>query len=362
MGPASHTSAVSNEVTAARLTAQLLSGPPGGSPEAVAQRLLAVQAQDARGARLAVRSRSVGLLATDVDDALDDGRLLITWVNRGTLHLIRAEDYWLLHPLTTPQLETGNRRRLRQEGVSERQAERGVDVVADAVLSHGPQTRAELRARLEAARVPTAGQALVHVLVAATLRGHVVRGPMRGAEHAYVAVSDWLGDAPEPLERPDALALLGRRYLAGHGPADARDLARWAGLTLGDARAALGSITTEVTETPDGLVDLVDRVAPAALPEPRLLGPFDPLLLGWVSREPFVGTYQGVVTDNGLFRACALVKGRVVATWTLRGTTLTVRLLERVTASAVKALRVDAADIVRFLGLPDRTEVVVDQP
>ena len=49
----------------------------------------------------------------------------------------------------------------------------------------------------------------------------------------------------------------------------------------------------------------------ARLPKPRLLGPFDPLLLGWVSRDSFVGTHQGVVTNNGLFRACALVTGRV---------------------------------------------------
>jgi hypothetical protein len=360
MRPGSRNSDVTKEVTAARLTAQLLSGPPATSPEAVAQRLLAVQAQDARGARLAVRSRSVGLHASDVDDALNDGRLVITWVNRGTLHLISAEDYWLLHPLTTPQLVTGNRRRLRQEGVSERQAERGVDVVAEAV-SHGPQTRAELRARLDAARVPTARQALVHVLVAATLRGHVVRGPMRGSDHAYVAVSDWLCDAPESLERPDALTLLARRYLAGHGPADARDLARWAGLTLGDARIAFRGIADEVVERPDGLVDLADRDPPAKLPAPRLLGPFDPLLLGWVSREPFVGTHEGVVTSNGLFRACALVKGRVVAIWGLSGATLTLQPLEGLTASVVKALRSDATDVVGFLGLPDDTEVVVDQ-
>ena len=324
-------------------------------------RLLAVQAQDARGARLAVRSRSVGLRATDVDDALSDGRLLITWLNRGTLHLVGAEDYWWLHPLTTPQLETGNRRRLRQEGVSEHQAERGVDVVAEAVRSHGPQTRAELRERLDAAGVPTAGQALAHVLLAATLRGHVVRGPMRGAEHAFVAVADWLGEAPEPLERPEALARLARRYLAGHGPADAPDLARWAGITLGDARTAFGGIEAEVAEQPGGLVDLADRDEAAGLPGPRLLGPFDPLLLGWVSRAPLVGAHQGIVTSNGLFRACALVDGHVVATWTLSGATLTVKLLEPVNARAIKALRADAADVLRFLGLPDDAAIVVEQ-
>jgi Winged helix DNA-binding domain len=189
----------------------------------------------------------------------------------------------------------------------------------------------------------------------------VIRGPMRGAEHAFVAVSDWLGDAPEPLDRSDALARLARRYLAGHGPADAPDLARWAGITLGDARIAFGGVADEVIERPDGLIDLVDRATPAKLPKPRLLGPFDPLLLGWGSREPFVGTHQGVVTNNGLFRACALVKGRVVATWGLSGTTLTLKPLEPVSAAVVKALRADAADVVRFLGLADETKVVVAQ-
>jgi hypothetical protein len=212
----------------ARFRAQLLTGPRNRSSEAVVERLLAVQAQDPRGARLAVRSRSVGLRAADVDDALTDRRsLVISWLNRGTLHLVRPEDYWWLHELTTPQIETTNRRRLHQEGVSDAQAARGIRVVSDAVRSNGPQTRRELRRRLDAAHVPTAGQALVHVLFAASLRGEIVRGPMREGEHAFVAVSDWLGDPPEPLERSAALARLARRYLAGHGPADARDLAKW---------------------------------------------------------------------------------------------------------------------------------------
>jgi Winged helix DNA-binding domain len=342
---------------APRLTAQLLSGPRAASAEAVVERLLAVQAQDGRGARLAVRSRSSGLHASDVDDALNAARLLITWVNRGTLHLVRADDYWWLHPLTTPQLEVANRRRLAQEGVSPKQAARGVEVVTEAVLTHGPQTRGELRQRLEAARVPTAGQALIHVLVAATIRGAVVRGPMRGAQHAFVAVSDWLGDAPTPLARPDALAMLARRYLAGHGPADARDLAKWAGLPLGDARIAVAGIRDETVDRPDGLVDLADRAPAAPLPKPRLLGPFDPLLHGWVSREAVVGPHQPIVTSNGLFRASALVRGRVVGVWTLNGTQLTVKLLEPVTPAAVAALRTDASDVLRFLGLPEQSEI-----
>jgi hypothetical protein len=342
-----------------RLTAQQLSGPPADSAEAVVERLLAVQAQDPRGARLTVRSRTIGLHRADVDDALTDRRsMLISWLNRGTLHLVTPDDYWLLHPLTTPQLVTGNRRRLRQEGVSEAQAEHGIDVIADAVTADGPLTRGELRGRLDAERIPTTGQALVHLLMAASLRGAVVRGPMRGTDHAFVAVPQWLGAPPAVLDRRDALAVLARRYLSGHGPADARDLAKWAGVTLTDARIGLDGIADEVIER-DGLIDLADREPPASMPEPRLLGPFDPLLLGWVDRTPFVGPHT-VVTVNGLFRACVLVDGRVVGTWGLRDTTLTVTPLEKISTSAVDALREDAADVVRFLGLPDSTRVVFD--
>jgi hypothetical protein len=180
---------------------------------------------------------------------------------------------------------------------------------------------------------------------------------MCDTEHGYVGVSDWLGDPPEPLERGDGLALLARRYLAGHGPADARDLARWAGLPLGEARLGLDRIAAELVQRPGGLVDLSDRPAAAELPPPRLLGAFDPLLLGWVSRQPFVGDHATVVTTNGVFRPFALVEGRVVATWGLRGARLTVRLLEPVTTSVIDVLREDAADVLRFLGLPDGTSI-----
>ena len=53
-----------------RFAAQLLTGPPARSAEEVTGRLLAVQAQDPRGARLAIRARSAGLTAADVDRAL----------------------------------------------------------------------------------------------------------------------------------------------------------------------------------------------------------------------------------------------------------------------------------------------------
>ncbi len=334
---------------AERLTAQALSGEPLRSPEAVAERLLAVQGQDPRGARLAVRARTAGVGAADVDRALSEERsLLITWLNRGTLHLVRSEDYPWLQALTTPPLRTSATRRLRQEGVSERDTERAIRIIEEALAEEGPQTRLQLRERLDRAEVPTAGQALIHLLFLAAVRGIAVRGPMVGKDHAYVLVRDWLGEQ-KPVDRERALAELARRYLVGHGPADDRDLARWAGLPLRDARAGLAAIAGELEQRDDGLVDLARRGPAEPLPPPRLLGAYDPLLLGWTSREEVVGPHKILVTNNGLFRPFALVKGRAVARWRLAGGRVTIEHLGKVTKRDTAKLEEDALAVQHFL-------------
>ena len=390
-------------VIAQRLSAQLLAGPPARDPTAVARRLLAIQGQDPRGARLAIRARTKGLTVADVDRALTDERsLLITWLNRGTLHLVASEDYHWLHALTTPPLHTANARRLAQEGVTPAEADRGVIVIERALGDEGPLTRAQLRERLTQAGVRTEGQALVHLLFAASLRGIAVRGPMIGSQHAYALVADWV-TAPPPIPRERALAQLARRYLAGHGPAGDRDLAKWAGLPLRDARAGLAAIASHLSQRPDGLVALSEPPATAELsepsataelseppatadlsgtpatadlsgtaatadlrpppsgelsaptaivelPPPRLLGAFEPALLGWSSREPILRGDPARIVGGGMFRPFALVNGRAVAVWKYVGGEVRIEPFVDLSPADLAALNEDARDLVRFLG------------
>jgi hypothetical protein len=353
-------------LAAQRLRAQLLSGPPAGTVTGVTDRLLAVQAQDQRGARLAIRARTSGLVAADVDRALTAERShVVSWLNRGTLHLVSAEDYWWLHPLTTPQMRSGNARRLAQEGVPPDDAERGVGVIRQSLTAEGPLTRAQLAGRVAAAGVRTRGQAMVHLLALATLRGLIVRGPMHGSEHAFVLVRDWLGAPPPPLDRDVALGLLARRYLAGHGPAADRDLAKWAGLPLGEARRGLAVVGSGLADRADGLASLAGPAEPDRpddddpVPPLRLLGAFDPLLLGWASREMFLAPGAPVITTNGLFRPFVLVGGRGAAVWGItRGKVMLDPagpggprgLLGRLSAPERAALAAETADVERFLG------------
>ncbi|HXV35133.1 MAG TPA: winged helix DNA-binding domain-containing protein [Gaiellaceae bacterium] len=324
------------ELRARRAKAQHLSEPAAGAREAVG-RLLAVQAQELRWARLAIRARTRGLTAAGVDRELSRGSLVVGWLLRGTLHLVLSEDYRWLLALTAPARLTANRRRLLQEGISVEAAERGVEAVRHALATEGPLTRPELGERLRAEGIRAEGQALPHLLMLAALRGVAVLGPFRHGRSAFALADDWLEPAA-PVERDAALAGLARRYLAGHGPATAADLARWAGLPLREARAGFAAASLPAGETP-----------PA--PPPRLLPAFDPYLLGWHDRSFAVPPAHArrVHPGGGVLRAVATVRGQVAGTWTLRGGAVELEPFAPLAPDDEAALAAEAADVARFL-------------
>jgi len=351
----------------ARAAAQLLDRPRAAGVAEVVARLLAVQAQDLRAARLALRARTTGLRAADVDAALTDERsVVVAWLGRGTLHLVGRDDYpWLLG-LTAPTRLTASRRRLGQLGVTPRQAERAMEVIERALAEEGPLTRPELAERLAARRIRTEGQATPHLLGLAGLRGIAVLGPLRDdGAHAFALTREWLGVAPDPAlegaEREAALAELARRYLAAHGPAAAADLAAWCGLPLRDAHAGLSAIAAELAPRDGDLFDLAargsadrggsaERGGSAAIP-PRLLPAFDPYLLGWKDRGFAVPARHAkrVHPGGGMLRATATVDGRAVGTWSAAGGQVAIELFGRLDAAAKQALREDGQDVERFL-------------
>jgi len=349
-----------------RSVSQLLDRRVRGGPDAGVRTLLAVQAQDRSAWRLALRARIDGITAEDVNIALTEKRsLVVAWLNRGTLHLVCTDDYpWLL-ALTAPTQVAANSRRLSQEGLSPDEVERGVHWIERSLASRGPMVRGQLRDGLAGLGIRTEGQALVHLIFAAVIRGLAVLGPMVGGEQAFVHAREWLGAGadPPPIDRRDtALAELARRYLAGHGPATDRDLAKWAGLPLRDARAGLRAVASELTEFDGGLVDLASRragdgVLESELLPPRLLPAYDPCLVGWREREPFLRRADeplAIPTGGGLFRPIATVEGVAAATWGVRrqGDRIAVRIdpFEPFDPEAMAALQGEAEDVARFEG------------
>jgi hypothetical protein len=247
---------------------------PGGD---VLRHLLAVQAQDVRTPALALEVRGGEV----------DASMRITWLMRSTLHLVHADDLGWLHPLFAPRMEAGTRRRLRQLGVSDAQAERAVELIASFV----PARRAELAEHLAAHGIPVEGQAIVHLLGRAAMQGRVVLTP----ERVFIPLA-----LPPAGDRQASLDEFARRYYAAHAGATADDLAYWSGLPKRDCR-------------PPGLSADDDG------PVPRVLLPaFDELLLGWRDRTPTVPAEhaKAVHPGGGILRPVVLEHGVAVGTWT----------------------------------------------
>jgi hypothetical protein len=306
-----------------------------------------VQAQEPRAARLAFRARSRRLTAADVDRARTEERsLLRAWCMRKTVHLIATEDVGWLLPLFSQIIVRWSRKRLADFGLDRNGQDRALAVLHDAVDRDGALTRPELAERLEAAGFDTANEFKVHLWLLATLDGDLCLGPDRGGQTCLVRTEDWIGK-PKLRPREDALAELARRYLRGYGPADERDLARWAGLPLRDARVGFERIAGEPTPAsrrPRG-------------PIVRLLGAFDNYNLGYVDRGFSVAPeYEKRVNPGGgIVRPAIVVDGQFVATWSSKrsGTRLTFNtepfdVLEPEVETAILA---EADDIRRFEGL-----------
>jgi Winged helix DNA-binding domain len=285
------------DLARARAAAQLLGPPKRRSPADVVKRLLAVQAQDFASVPLALRARSKGLTRGDVHAALDSGDLVLSWLNRGTLHLVCRDDYVRLFALTAPTLRTANKRRLAEEGVTNPAS--GIRAIVKA-LEAGPLLRREIGERVGA----TAG-ALTHLLLAATLDGLIVRGPVQGKDQTFVLVRDHLGELPK-VDREQAVIELARRYAAGHAQATDEDLAYWSGLPLRDVR---------------GRMPARSEGRQSALVRPKLLPPFDPYIMGWKDRTFAIpeAMRKRVMPGGGMFRAVVLVDGRVAGTWSRAG-------------------------------------------
>lgn len=330
---------------------------------AVVRQVGGLQAQDLPAALLSARARCRGLTAEAMEHALLETRSLVrTWLMRGTIHLVAAEDIGWLLAVFGPRFNNTSRRRREQLGLDDETAIRGACVLEDVLHRRGPLTRAEIRAEPALEAVPLDGQAAPHLIRYAALEGRLCYGPWQDGEPAYAALTAWI-DRPAPPPEHEALALLTRRYLRAYGPATPRDMATWSGLTLGPVREGFERIEDELaevvvegetawmlTEETQRLDDLPRRFGT------RLLPKYDTLLLGYRSRDWILPAAHAkrICPGGGLLRRSVLADGRIVGTWDpvrygddLR---VVVELFEDISPAARDELEVDAEDVGRFLG------------
>ncbi|RZQ60140.1 winged helix DNA-binding domain-containing protein [Amycolatopsis suaedae] len=350
----------------ATLARQLLLDRADMSPFDAVAHLCGMQAQEPQEPFTGLWSRLRAFDPATLSSLLTGRRVVRTHLMRRTVHLLTAEDVlaW----------RSRHDAMLRQRLLATYRAELdGVDLdelaaAGRALMADGrPRTMAELgRAFVE--RWPGAGHRPLGEILVSTLIP-MVQLPPRGVWRTKAAVSnlpvaDWLGrevDPPAPDGGDPVGQAMVRRYLAAYGPAAVADIRGWSGVA--GLPAAVSAMRDELVTFRDErgrqLVDLPG----APLPDPdtpapvRFLPAFDNAILGYHDRTRIIDDEHRNLSVAG--ERVVLVDGRVSATWTVDGGTVTVAPLRRLSRADRTAVTEEGQRLAAFLsdGESDRAAV-----
>ena len=341
-------------VAARRLSRQFISHTGPQRPEAVVERLGAIQAQEFEPALWGVGLRMRdGATATHVERAFTDGRILRTHVMRPTWHFVARDDIRWMQALTAPRVQRIAASYNRRLELDARTLTRALQIFERTLRDGRYLTRVELAEALTRNGLAIRGQRLAHVTMHAELEAVICSGPRRGTRSTYALVAERAPKAPL-LSRDEALATLSRRFFESHGPATIRDFVWWSGLTTADAKRGL-EIGRARREAIDGLTYWTVGSSPrSSVREARayLLPIYDEYLVAYRDRDAVPHWPAGSTPGRGLFafQHAVVIDGHVAGTWRLEANhKVHVVPLRRFTARERRAVAEAVRRYQRFL-------------
>jgi winged helix DNA-binding protein len=330
----------------------------------------ALQAQHWPAPPVALWSRVKGFAPEDLYAALDRGDLVTGTLLRTTLHLVSAREHAAYAAVAA---EVTDWRRSKAEASADAQR------LLDDLVAHARRTaRTSEDVAAFAEEWVEAHPKALHREEVKAQRSRNWRAVVRW--HGFVRVPEdggWgskspaaLRAAPKPrrkLALDAALDEVVRRHLRAFGPASADDVASWINWRPKPVREALERLEGKLARFEDeggrALFDLPDAPRPdAETPAPpRLLAPFDTILLAYASKHRariLPDAHRDAVYErrNLRIRPSYTVDGLVAGTWDVevkRGEAiLTLRPLERLPRTA-RAELVDEAERLVQTTRPD---------
>ncbi len=134
-----------DEIALHRMHNTRLIGEGFDKPEDVVKWLGAAQSQEYTDAKWSLGLRMKQAVDADIEQSLDDGRILRTHIMRPTWHFVHPEDIRWIHALTAPRVKQINRTVQRQLEMDDSLLARSNEVIARALQGSHYLTRTELQ-------------------------------------------------------------------------------------------------------------------------------------------------------------------------------------------------------------------------
>lgn len=318
-----------------RLLCQQLVAPVFEKPQELVAWMGAMQAQAYAMAKWAVGLRLKDGTLAGVDEALARGEILRTHVMRPTWHLVAAEDIRWMVKLSAARLRAANDSYGKSLNLDISPAlYNRVNGLLEQMLGEGEGslTKKEIAERLTQSGIGTDLDQTTRFLLRAETEGLVCSGPDKDGKPTYALLEERVPAAAKELHREEALATLALRYFQSHSPATLADFVWWSGLSLGEARQAIGLIGEKLIREKtqeDGMQWFVHvacreenkRSRIAAGGQTHLLPAFDEYLISYKDRTTVLAQEHQPKAFNrwGTFYPVIVHQGQVVGNWTKKG-------------------------------------------
>jgi hypothetical protein len=333
-----------------------------------AEHLVGLQAQAPMPPYYGLWSRLEGFDPHELGRMLTDREAVRLTLMRWTLHLVTVADALRLRPLLQPMIE----RRLPPSLRMDHAGREELVTAARELLRDRALTARELGAALVERGLGDDATVMGNV---ANAYVPMVQVPPRGVWGAggqarYATLQAWTGSQPEGEPSIDELVM---RYLRSFGPASAKDMQNWSGLTrLKPVFERLRpQLRTFHDEQGRELFDLPDAPRPHMdVPAPvRLLGEYDNVLLGHADRRRIIPEdfpWRAMLAD-GRFVNNLLVDGLLRATWWIerdgkRRATLAVRPFRKLSSAEREEVAAEARRMIDFAAADAKTRDVRFEP
>lgn len=279
----------------------------------------AIQSQDYVNSKWAIGARLPNITDLDIENEFEQKTILRTWIFRGTLHIVSANDLdWMLQLVSSKVVSISSSNYKRHE-LDETIFAKCFDILIKEMQSSNHLTRDELSLLFSKNGINIEGLRLSLILHRASIERIICNGSKKIKSQSF-ALFDEIVPKAKSFLREEALSKLALKYFSSHGPATIYDFSWWCGLSLTDVRMAFENIKSKLykiefnnekywSTSPDN--------SPKINQSTFLLPGFDEFILGYKNRsfiiEPLFANQ--VFTNNGIFYPIVVDNGKVVGTW-----------------------------------------------
>ncbi len=282
----------------------------------------AMQAQDYAMVKWAVGLRlKQGSLAT-VNEALQRGEIVRMHVMRPTWHLVAGEDIRWMLKLSGLRVKKCIDLWSKGKGIDipEGLYTRCNDLFGKVLSGRRCMTKERIEEELKRAGIPVDAERVRRYLLRSEVEGILCSGADEGGKPTYALLDEWVAPAPD-LSREEALAKLALNYFRSHAPATLKDFIWWSGLTISEAKRAVGALGNGLCRECIGGQEFLFHQSCGESGKGdcfHFLPSYDEYLIAYKDRSAALDAVHVPKVHNkwGIFYPVLLYQGKIVGNWT----------------------------------------------